>query len=52
MSIITPPPNLLCDGCMQDGWTAIKLAARNGHDAIVKMLLEKGAALDMTDVVS
>ena len=52
MSIITPPPNLLCDGCMQNGMTAIMWAAQQGHDAIVKMLIEKGAALDKIDKVS
>ncbi|XP_022097450.1 peroxisomal NADH pyrophosphatase NUDT12-like [Acanthaster planci] len=30
------------DGMDDHGWTALMLAARNGHDKVVKLLLEKG----------
>ena len=42
----------MSDGCMQEGKTAIMHAAIMGHDAIVQMLLAKGAAPDLTDEVS
>ena len=33
---------VLC-GCVQDGWTALHLAARGGHTCAVETLVEAGA---------
>ena len=38
-------------GALQDGWTALMHAAQNGHDAVVKMLLERNATIDQADTV-
>ena len=37
---------------MQDGMTALHLASRNGHVEVATALLEKGATIDLTDLVS
>lgn len=31
------------------GWTALSWATRNGHEAIIEMLLDKGATVDAAD---
>ena len=31
----------------QDGWSALMSASRNGHGEVVKILLEKGAQVDL-----
>lgn len=36
---------------MQGGWTPLHLAAQSGHAAVMKMLLERGAAIDKTHQV-
>jgi len=52
-SIMLPPPaNLLCDGCMQNGMTAITLATIYGFSAMVKLLAEKGGNVTIKDDVS
>ena len=38
-----------CD--LQDGWTALMVAAQSGHDAVAKALLEQGATVDHADTV-
>jgi len=47
-----PPANLLCDGCMQDGMTAIMHAAINGRVAMVELLVTKGGNVTARDYVS
>ncbi len=37
---------------MQGGWTALMLAAREGHVNVVQCLVEVGANLDAADRVS
>ena len=37
---------------MQEGMTALHLAFSNGHVEVATALLEKGAAIDLTDLVS
>ena len=37
---------------MQERMTALHLASRNGHVEVATALLEKGAAIDLTDAVS
>ena len=34
---------------LKNGWTALMLASREGHDAIAKMLVEAGAQLNNED---
>ena len=45
-----------CVGCvqgmLQDGWTALMMAAENGHESCVLALVSAGAALDMQHEVS
>ena len=36
----------------QDGWTALMLAAKNGHFNVVETLLQHGASVDMKKTVS
>ena len=36
----------------QDGWTALMLAAQNGHSNVVETLLQHGASVDMKKTVS
>ena len=36
---------------VQDGWTALYIAAWNGHIDIVKHLIENGANINATDIV-
>ena len=36
---------------LQDGWTSLMLAARNGHTEAVTLLLSKGAELEAKDKV-
>ena len=43
---------LCCYFLVQDKWTALIFAAKDGHLDIVKGLLTKGAEIDHTDVVS
>ena len=37
--------------CAQDGWTALMLAAGNGHAPVVQALLDTGAAVDLAKEV-
>ena len=37
---------------MQDGYTVIMMAAGKGHGDIVHLLIDKGADLNMQDIVS
>ena len=37
---------------LQDGWTALMIASREGHLDCVKELLEKGALVNAQDTVS
>ena len=37
---------------MQEGMTALHLASRSGHVNVATALLEKGAAIDLTNLVS
>ena len=37
---------------LQDGWTALMLAAQNGHSNVVETLLQHGASVDMKITVS
>ena len=41
--------DLRCD--LQNDWTALMFAAKNGHYAVVKMLLERGAAVNHANTV-
>ena len=36
----------------QDGWTALMVAAQNGHSNVVETLLQHGASVDMKETVS
>ena len=36
---------------LQDGWTALCIAAQNGHDTVVKTLLQADAAVDHAEKV-
>ena len=36
----------------QDGWTALMVAAQNGHSNVVETLLQHGASVDMKKTVS
>ena len=38
--------------CIQGGWTALHVACMNGHDKVVKILLQAGADLNIQDKVS
>ena len=42
-------PVVVCDA--QDGWTALMVAAQNGHTSTVGLLLEKGASVDQVEKV-
>ena len=42
--------NLVCG--LQDGWTSLILAAKQGQDKVVKTLLEHGATVDIKSKVS
>ena len=35
----------------QDGWTPLRLAASNGHEGVVRLLLDSKAAVDAADKV-
>ncbi len=37
--------------CLQDGSTALHVAAREGHDALIPLLLQAGADANATDKV-
>ena len=40
-------------GCdTQDGWTALIVAAENGHTSTVALLLEKGSSVEQADKVN
>ena len=39
------------DYLIQEGITALQLASENGHEEIVKLLLERGADVDKTENV-
>ena len=36
---------------IQDGWTALKAAARNGHREVVELLIQHGADVNAKDKV-
>ena len=36
----------------QDGWTPLRSAARNGHEGVVRLLLDSKAAVDTANNVS
>ena len=38
--------------CPQDGWTPLNSAASNGHEAVVRLLLDSKAAVDTANNVS
>ena len=44
-------PSHLTDGSVQDCWTALISAAREGHLEVVKELLENNANLEHRDMV-
>ena len=46
------PQTPLLATCVQDGWTALMYAARNGHAPVVQALLDSGAAMDLTEKVT
>ena len=37
---------------LQDGWTALMMASENGHMECVKVLLDRGADVNMQNTVS
>ena len=37
---------------LQDGWTAVMVAAQNGHESTVGLLLDRGADVKATNSVS
>ncbi len=39
-------------GCVQNGWTALHMASKNGHCEVVRMLLMAGADVNMKTTVS
>ena len=43
---------IICTYPLQDGWTALMKAFDSGHMECVKMLLDRGAHINMPDKVS
>ena len=42
----------VCVACIvQDGWTSLFMASRNGHDKVVGLLLQNGADVNATFTV-
>ena len=37
--------------CLQDGWSALMWAGYKGHTAVVQILLDKGASIDLQNKV-
>ena len=37
---------------LQDGWTAVMVAAQNGHESTVGLLLDRGADVEARNKVS
>ena len=48
-STLTP---FFVDRDEQDGWTALNIAAQNGHTSAVALLLEKGASVEQANKVN
>ena len=41
---------VLCKNEQTDGWTALMLASRNGHDAVARTLLSSDANVNQAEV--